>query len=65
MDRKNFFTQERFIQQEASIKSALEELLLKPGFKDKLHGGPTYSSDGNMCDICDGDFFKSFKSDNN
>ena len=45
-----------------SIKYSLEEMLLRPGFKDILHHGPN-KSDHLLADVCDGEIFRNFQDD--
>lgn len=48
-----------------SIKTSLQELLQRTDFISMIHKGPKQDPDGNFTDICDGNFYKSFKDSNN
>ena len=58
---KNYFYPER-VYCYRSIKSFLEEMLLRPGFKDILYHGPN-KLDHLLADICDSQIFRNFQDD--
>ena len=44
-----------------SIKSQLETMLKRPGFKELLNKGPNHSTCNFLSDICDGEIYRNFK----
>ena len=47
-----------------SIKTSVEDMLKRPGFKELLHQGPNELKNGTLIDVCDGMIYKSV-TDNN
>ena len=44
-----------------SIRSQLETMLKRPGFKELLHKGPSHSTGNFLSDIHDGEIYRNFK----